>query len=269
MKRSFKKTIQIAALTLILFTVSAQSGSLKQKILNERLEKEKGELSLAIKVSMQEKDVVDQMAFNTLLKVKKLKLLLKSSDIMKENCLFFDMNCKKIYNMSCAYLTDEIRKTEKELKQYEMLVEESQQRLNELNEKMALIEKGVEVEISSVIVKPAIPELNRSFKCADVSGWNKARGVFVKPEEIKDFPFSVFVNDIIKMKNGGYLITVEAGKYKIHFSYVLTPAVKKGEITGLGKKIFSGSAGNPVRPGYVLVFITKDGKFASPGFLCR
>lgn len=253
---------------LFLFPQTAGTGR-KEKILKERIEKEKNEVSYALKVSQQELEVINTMALNTVLKYRKLDFLSRSSEIMKKKCLFFDLQCKKIYNMSIAYLKNEMKLTKKDLDEYELLRKESHARLNDLNEKMVLLEKGVEVETGSVKIKPAIPELKNSYKCINEASWNSFRGIFVNSAEIKDLPFSVFIKDVVSLACGGKVIMVEMGDLTVHFSYVKTPAVKKGEIVNIGKKLFTGSTGNPVKPGYILIFITKDGKFVHPGFMCR
>jgi len=266
MKRS-SEIIFIALFQLFPLLIFAQSA--KERILKERIEKEKSEVSYAVKVSQQEQEVFKAMAVNTLLKLKKLDLLSRSSKIMKGNCLFFDKECRKIYNMSLAYLQNEIHLTKKELDDHEILLKESVIRLDDLNEKLALLEKGIEVETESLRIPPAIPELKKGFKCEMEPGWNISRGVFINPSEIKDLPFQVFVKDVVSLKGDGKVVVVEAADILIHFTYVKTPYVKAGDILNMGKKLFSGSSGNPVKPGYVLIFITKNGKFINPGFLCR
>lgn len=243
--------------------------TLKEKILMERIEKEKGEVSLAMKVTETELEVIKTLSFNQLLKYRKLDFLKRSSGIMKSNCLFFDSECKKVYNMSIVYLKNEMKLVKKELDGFVKLMEESHKRLSELKEKYALLEKGVEVEISEIRIKPAIPELRNGYKCVNTPGWNSMRGIFVSPSEINDLPFQSFIKDVVKLDSGGYVIMVEAGEFTMNFSYVKTPLVKAGEIVKMGRKLFTGSAENPVMPGNILIFITKNGKFANPGFMCK
>ncbi|HSW60368.1 MAG TPA: hypothetical protein VLJ60_06180 [bacterium] len=270
MKRSCKILISFI---FVLFSLTAFSqdrpATLKEKILNERIEKEKGEVSLAMKVSEAELEVIKTMSFNQLLKYRKLDFLQRSSNIMKSNCLFFDSECKKVYNMSIVYLKNEMRLVKKELDEFEKLMEESHKRLSDLKEKFALLEKGVEVEISEIRIKPAIPELKNGYKCVNTPSWNSMRGIFVTPSEINDLPFQGFIKDVVKLDSGGYVIMVEAGEFTINFSYVKTPSVKAGEIVKMGRKLFTGSAGNPVMPGNILIFITKNGKFVNPVFMCK
>ena len=52
-------------------------------------------------------------------------------------------------------------------------------------------------------------------------------------------------------------------------SHVKKPLKEKGEVLKMGERIFEGSTGNPIEPGTVLVFISKDGKFLNPSFMCR
>lgn len=188
---------------------------------------------------------------------------------MKNNCLFFDSECRKVYNMSIAYLKNEMKLVKKELDELTKLMEESQGRFSELKEKFALLEKGIEVETSEITIKPAIPELKKGYKCVNMSGWNQMRGIFVNPSEIHDLPFSVFIKDVVSLNSGGSVIMVEVGEFTINFTYVKTPSVKAGEIVKMGRKLFTGSAGNPVMPGNILIFITKNGKFVNPVFMCK
>lgn len=270
MKRSSDILLITAFFLFPLLLFSQGNGlSLKERILKERIEKRKNEITYAVKVSQQELEVIKTMAFNTLLKYRKLDFLDRSSEIMKEKCLFFDLQCRKIYNMSIVYLKNEMKLTKKDLDEYEQLGIESELRLKDLNEKLALLEKGVEVATGSVKIAHAIPELRKSYKCVNESGWNSYRGIFTEPTEIRDLPFSVFIKDVATLSSGGKVIVAEMGEFTIHFCYVKTPSVKKGEIVNMGKRFFSGSSGNPVKPGHVLIFITKNGKFVDPGFMCR
>ncbi|HQJ61349.1 MAG TPA: hypothetical protein PKV35_10150, partial [bacterium] len=119
--------------SLMLFSQN-RPVTLKEKILMERIEKEKGEVSLAMKVTESELEVIKTMSFNQLLKYRKLDFLKRSSGIMKSNCLFFDSECKKVYNMSIVYLKNEMKLVKKELDGFVKLMEESHKRLSELKE---------------------------------------------------------------------------------------------------------------------------------------
>lgn len=253
------------------FFVSAETGlpSLKEKILKERIEKEKGEVSFAVKVSEQELEVIQTLAFNSLLKYRKLQFLKKSSVFMKNSCISFDSECKKLYKMSIVYLESELKTTKKELNEFEKLMNESSERLKNLKEKHELLEKGIEVETTEIRIKPVIPELFGAFQCSAVSGWNTSRGVFVTPAQINDLPIPVFVKDIVQLVSSGNVVMVEVGDFVVNFSYVKTPHVQKGEIVNIGKKLFTGASENPVMPGNILIFITKNGKFVNPVFMCK
>ncbi|MGI6395133.1 MAG: hypothetical protein ACOX2F_10485 [bacterium] len=243
---------------------------MKEKILKERLEKEEKEVVFSIKVSEQEFDVVTAMAFNSLLKYRKLDFLKRASEKMKKECFFFNSECKKVYSMSIVYLESEMKNTQKELEEFETMLGDSDKRLSELKEKLALIEQGVPVETAAIALKPAIPELKNKFKCKNVAGWNPVRGIFVLPSELNNgLPFSAFVKDVVSLDSGGYGVVAEADKFTLGFNYVKTPSVKKEEVLNAGKKLFSGAKGNSVSPGNILIFITKNGKFIHPGFMCN
>ena len=154
-----KKFFSIFLALLILPRVLLFGDTLKNKIIRERMEKEKAEVIFAMKVNDQELEVAQKLASDSLLKYKKLVFLEKSSRIMKENCLSFDSECIKFYDISIAYLTDELKKTKLELEGYEKILGESIERKKILDEKMAMLEKGVETETASIEVKAVIPKL--------------------------------------------------------------------------------------------------------------
>ena len=244
-------------------------NTIKNKIIRERMEKEKAEVVFAMKVNAQELEVAQKLAADSLLKYKKLVFLEKSSRIMKENCLSFDSECIKFYDISISYLNDELKKTKLELDGYEKILSESIGRKKILDEKMAMLEKGVETEIASIKVKTVIPELKKFYKCAKKSGWNSARGVFITPEQAAALPFPALVKGIDPMKKEGYLLTAEHNGYQLNFAYVKSLNVKKDETAEANRKLFSAASGNPVIPGKVLLFITKNNQFINPAFVCE
>lgn len=270
MRKFFKILIIIIFLT-VSFDVSAEgmNTSLKEKILTERFENEKEDVSYAVKVSKQELEVIRSISYNALLKHRKLQLLKKSSLFLKERCFMFDNECRKIYNMSIAYLESAVRDSQKDMDELEKLFEESHNRLKKLEEKLEHLEKGIDIETFTKNGAAAIPELENAFACTSFGGWNTNRGVFVLPGSGISFPMQVFVKDVIKLGNSASVIILEAGDYTLNISYVKTPDVTAGEIIPAGKKLFTGTIGNPVVSGTVLVFIVKKGKFINPVFMCR
>jgi hypothetical protein len=226
-------------------------------------------MTLDLRVSMQEKQYLENTYINTLIKKKKVEFLIKSSQFMLKNCIPFDSRCRNVYNMSIAYLIDEKKDVKNELEEQKQIIVEAKERIDALQERLEYIETGVNVEIESKAIVSIIPELSKSFKCQKLRGWNYYRGVFVDPDDIKDLPFTVFVKEISKLPDGGNVIALEAGDYTVNFSYVEKPLVKKGEVTGMGKPFFQRSAGNPVMPGKILVFIAKNKSFVNPVFMCR
>lgn len=243
--------------------------SAKNKIIRERMEKEKAEVVFAMKVNDQELETVQKLASDALLKYKKLLMLEKSSRIMKENCLSFDPECIKFYDISLAYLADELKKTKNELDEYEKILGESIERKKVLDEKMAMLEEGVETEIASIRVKTVIPELKKFYKCGRKGGWNNIRGVFLTPEHAASIPVPTTVKSIEPMKNDGYLLSAEHNGYLLNFAYVKSLNVKKDDRAEAHKKLFSAAAGNPVLPGKILFFITKNNQFINPTFVCE
>jgi len=244
-------------------------GDIKNKIIRERMEREKAEVVFAMKVNDQELEVVQKLASDLLLKYKKLVFLEKSSRIMKENCISFDFDCIKFYDISIAYLNDELKNTKLALEGYEQILSESIGRKKILDEKMAMLEKGVETEIASIKVRTVIPELKKFYKCAKKSGWNNARGVFITPEEAAALPFPVLASGISPMKKEGYLLTAEHNGYLLNFAYVKSLNIKQNETAESGKKLFLAASGNPVMPGKILLFITKNNQFINPTFVCK
>jgi|GEM_PF-2251944 len=264
-----KKFFSIFLILSIIPQAFAFGNTLKNKIIRERMEKEKAEVVFAMKVNDQELEVAQKLATDTLLKYKKLVFLEKSSRIMKENCLRFDSECIKFYDISISYLTDELHKTKLELDGYEKILSESIKRKKILDEKMAMLEKGVETEVASIKVKTVIPELKKFYKCAKKSGWNNARGVFITPEQASSLPFPTVVKSIEQMKKDGYMLIAEHNGYLLNFAYVKSLSVKKDESAEAKRKLFSAAAGNPVIPGQVLLFITKNNQFINPAFVCK
>ncbi|MBO4711395.1 hypothetical protein J5681_05700 [bacterium] len=233
------------------------------------MEKEKAEVIFSTKVNDQELETAQKLASDILLKYKKLVFLEKSSRIMKENCLGFDFECIKFYDISIAYLNDELKKTKLELDGYEKILSKSIERKKILDEKMEMLEKGVEIEITSIQVKTVIPELKKFYKCEKKSGWNNSRGVFIKPEQAATLPFPTVIKSIDPMKKDGYLLTAEHNGFLLNFAYVKSLNVKKEESADANKKLFSDTAGNPVMPEEILLFITKNNQFINPTFVCE
>ena len=264
-----KKFFSVFAVLLLLQQVCLSGESKQNQIIRERMEKEKAEVAFAAKVNEQELEVAGKLTSDALLKYKKLLLLEKSSRIMKENCIPFDFECMKFYDISIAYLTDELHKTKAELDGYETMLSESLGRKKVLDEKTAMLEKGVETEVASIKVKTVIPKLKKFYKCAKKNGWNTARGVFIQPEKAAVLPFPATVRGIVPMKNEGFLISAEAEGYNLNFAYTKSANVKAGESVEAGKKLFSAAAGNPVIPDKILFFITKNNQFINPVFVCE
>lgn len=244
-------------------------NTIKNKIIRERMEKEKAEVVFAMKVNEQELEVAQKLTGDALLKYKKLLLLERSSRIMKENCISFDAECIRFYDISLAYLADELKKTKKELDGYEKILGESIERKKILDEKMAMLEEGVETEIASIRVKTVIPELKNFYKCEKKNNWNNVRGVFLTPEEAPVLPFPVTATGLVPMKHGGYLLTAEYNGFSFNFAYVKSPIIKKDASVKAGTKLFSEASGNPVMPGKILLFITKNDQFINPSFVCE
>jgi len=264
-----KKFVSVFSVILLVLQFSLFAESKKNQIIRERMEKEKGEVVFATKVNDQELEVAEKLTADALLKYKKLVLLEKSSRIMKENCVSFDFECKRFYDISIAYLNDELHKTKAELDGYEKILSESLNRKKILDEKMAMLEKGVETEVASIKVKTVIPKLKKYYKCAKKSGWNTARGVFIAPEKAAVLPFTATVNAVVPMKNEGFLVSVKAEGYELNFAYAKSPNVKENENVEAGRKLFSAAAGNPVISDKVLLFITKNNQFINPVFVCE
>lgn len=264
-----KKFFSIFIILLFFPYLCLSAGSKQNQIIRERMEKEKAEVVFAAKVNDQELEVAERLTADALLKYKKLVLLEKSSRIMKENCIFFDLECIKFYDISIAYLTDELRRTKAELDGYEKILSESLNRKKILDEKTEMLEKGVETEVASIKVKTVIPKLKKFYKCAKKSGWNAARGVFIQPEKAAVLPFPATVTAIVPMKNEGYLISAKAEGYDLNFAYAKSPNVKANDNVEAGRKLFSAAAGNPVISDKVLLFITKNNQFVNPVFVCE
>lgn len=262
------------ALLLVFFCFVLYGGNgktaSKKEILTERIEKEKGEVSYSVKVSKQELEVIKTISYNALLKHKKLLLLKNASMFFKSHCFVFDYECRRVYNMSIVYLESELMDSQKEIDEITGLFEESHDRLKKLEEKLVHLEEGVEFDTVSTVYKSAIPELQKTFTCKSFQGWNSNRGVFISSALNTELPVQVFVKDVIKMENSSaFVIIVEAGDHSINFAYVRNVLVKKGDIVPSGRKLFTGSAGNPVIPDSALVFIIKKGKFINPSFICK
>lgn len=272
--RKFSNSINLIAATvlLLLFALPLNvSGkkSLKEKIISERIKKETEELEYSVKIASQEHEIVTKLALNALLKKKKLKFLIKSSQHMKDNCIAFDLECRKLYSMSLVYLKSELKKSTEELTLLETQLKDSYSRLAQLKEKLERLKKGFVFKKERSFVKAVIPELKDAFKCVKKRGWNTVRGVFVKPESINDMPFPVFVKDVVSLNSNAKMIIVEAGSYDLNFTYINKPLKKQGEVVKMGENLFEGASGNPVMQGTVLIFISKDGKFLNPSFMCR
>ena len=264
MRRFFSSLFSI----LLLFSILQAGESEKTRILRERLEREKSEVDYDMKVSEQEYDVTLLTAFNTLIKYKKLIFLEKSTRTMRESCLAFDDKCRRLYDMSLVYLKGEKEKTKALLDENERLLDEAVVRQNSLKEKLELLKKGVKVEFKNIAIKPVIPELKSSFKCLQRRDWNPRRGAFVKAESAEKIPFDTVVSDVVALEKG-FVISIVYGEYKLYYAYAGRPAVQPGERVISGTQIFSGADGNLNAPGYVLIFITKNGNFVNPGFMCR
>lgn len=252
---------------LIFSSVQAEESE-KTRILRERLERERSEVDYDMKVAEQEYDVTLLTAFNTLIKYKKLIFLEKSTRTMRSSCLVFDDKCRRLYDMSLVYLKGEMKKTKAQLDENERQLDEAVGRQNSLKEKLELLKKGVAVEFKNVSIKPVIPELKSNFSCMQRRNWNPRRGVFVKADSAEKIPFDTVVSDVVALEKG-FVISMNYGEYKLYYAYAGRPLVQPGERVVSGTQIFSGSEGNLNAPGHVIIFVTKNGNFVNPGFMCR
>lgn len=269
-----RKYSKILAITAILFLSANLFSGIKyqekrKEILEKRIKKELADYSYKAQVAKEEYDVISQRYLKILELSGQLKMLMNSSSFHRDQCMRLDMECRRIYDMTIIYLTDEIKKAEERIKDQKEFVLESKERYDYFTKRMEQLENNTQTGDEPLdYISAVIPELKKAYTCSDADGWNLKRGVFIEVKQPVDLPF---VSEVIKVMDidGAYFITIKAGEYIINYAYTGKPLVKEGETVQPYTVLFEKSYGNPVMPGSVIMLILRKSSLIDATFVCR
>lgn len=272
MKR-YSRPVAYTLFALILCGFFAASGADKatdtrKKILEGRIKGELTEIERRLATAQQQHDAAARKYLASLSAHKKLQLLERSADYHKEHCLWFDDECRQLYDMTIVYLESEIALLE------ERMAPERNEALAAASDHAALKQRH-ELILNATLpddlpdpVTYEIPELRGVYHCVEIDGWNQVRGVFVEGDEHFDLPFSAEVTAVHHERNAAF-VAAAFRDIVIQYAYAGDPAFFTGEIAPAYTPFFEHPSGNPVVPGTVLVSLLRKGRLIDASFLCR
>jgi len=272
MKRS-SRPFTYLALAIIFCGFFAASGAdrpsdTRKKILEGRIKGELAEIERRLATSRGQHDAAARKYLSSLSAHKKLQLLERSARYQKAHCLWFDDECRRLYDMTMVYLDSEIALLE------ERMAPERDEALTAANDHAALKARQeliLNATFPDDLPAPAvyeIPELRGAYRCIEVEGWNRVRGVFVESDEHFDLPFPAEVIAIHREPRASF-IAATFRDIVIQYAYAGDPAFFAGEIAPAYTPFFEHPAGNPVVPGTVLVSLLRKEQLIDASFLCR
>ncbi len=272
MKRYFRPFTALLAALLLCGFFAAQGADRytdsRKKILEGRIKGELAEIERRLATARGQHDAAARKYLASLSAHKKLQLLERSASYHKEHCLWFDDECRRLYDMTLVYLDSEIALLE------ERMAPERSEALAAATDHAALKERRE--MIGNATFTDALPdatvyeiaELRGLYHCVSVEGWNTARGVFVETDEHFDLPFPAEVVAVHRERNASF-IAASFRDVVIQYAYAGDPAFFPGEIAPAYTPFFDDPSGNPVVPGTVLISLLRKEQFVDPSFLCH
>jgi len=265
--RTFPLTLAVAVTAVITTLVAAEkSVSLRKYIVEERIRNEILDIERRIATARNEHTASARKYLVSLTAYKKLQLLRRSALYHHNKCFWFDNECRRLYAMTIVYLDTELTSRE------ERRTTEREEALNAAASHLALVQRK-ELLRSAKIPEEEHPsyeiaEIRGMFRCVDVEGWNRLRGVFVEADNPFDLPFAV---EIVAAAQEGStaFIAVSFREAYIIYSYIGEPLFSAGDIVPPYTRLFERPTDNPVVPGTVLVTLLYKGLFVNPSFMCR
>lgn len=231
-----------------------------------RLKEERDRSKYSLQITENEYEMLLDSLKDLYEKRLRLEILKDSSFYQRESCFIFDSSCSEAYAVRIAYLDDELKNVSVKLKLIENRLERTLERRMHLSQRVANLEKDVFGDVVEERKTP-IPSIKSLFRCADVEGWNKYRGVFLKDIAGFALPFEtkVLFSGAIGKFNA---VTLKKEPYLINLVYTGDPVVEKGEKVSASSLLFKGTKGNPVANDTVLFLISEKGKPLDPSFIC-
>lgn len=248
--------------------LAASPGDKRRQILEERIRRELSAIERRLATVRGEHDAAARKYLATLSTHKKLQLLERSARYHKERCLWFDDECRRLYDMTLIYLTGELALIE------ERMAPEREEALAAANDHAALKKRFEMIGTATLPDSDELPatyevaELRGEYRCVPVEGWNPARGVFVEADRPFDLPFAAEVTATYREGNAKF-IAAAFRDLVIQYAYTGEPAIFPGEIAPAYTPLFEKPDGNPVIPGTVLISLLRKGRLIDPSFLCR
>lgn len=262
--RSFFFAVAVVATTLV---AAEKSVSLRKTIVEDRMRNEIIDIERRIATARNEHTAAARKYLARLKTSKNLRLLRRAALYHHDKCFWFDDECRRIYAMTIAYLDAELAARERQ----SVAAHEEALRAAafhaDLIRRRELI-RNAKVPEEEERPSYEIPELRKMFRCVEVDGWNRLRGVFVEVDGAFDLPFPVEVSAVVQ-ENAATFITVSFREAYLTYSYVGETAFSPDDIVPPYTTLFERSSSNPILPGTVLVTLVYKGLLIDPSFMCR
>jgi hypothetical protein len=271
--KKYSRPIAYPVLALILCGFFSASGAdrydaNRKKIIEERIKSELSEIDRRLATVTEQHDAAARKYLVSLSAHKKLQLLKRSAAYHKAHCLWFDDECRRLYDMTTVYLESEIDLLDERMVPERAAAISAAAGHRALRDRRDLIGNATFPESFPADADYDIPELRGSYRCIEVEGWNPTRGIFVEADEHLDLPFSTEVTTIHRERNAAFIATAFRDVV-IQYAYTGEPSFFTGELVPPYTPLFERPSGNPIVPGTVLITILRKEQLVDPSFLCR
>ncbi len=261
------------ALLIILVPLCAGAGigydAKIKKIVASRIREVITDTDTRIENSKSEYDALRKRYLNTLIAQRKMQLLSHSSQFMKQECPPFDLECRRIYDMTIVYLRDEAIKSAQRLATEHETLDNSLTRLHYYKKKKGQLELTDAPEIESAVINAPIPALKNLFTCNKVESWNLARGVFLAASNTFDLPVETEITEVTTLRSASFIAAKTEDGTVLNFAYTGRPLVKPGQKAPPYTKLFEGASGNPADNASAILILLKHGKPVDSTFMCK
>lgn len=271
-KRYFRRFLPATILFLFFVLGSAQvpdrATDNRRKILSARLQAEVAQVERRLAPSESRHEAAARKYLTNLAAHKKLQLLRRSSAHLRERCFWFDEECRHIYGMTIVYLDNEIGILQERMtadREEAIAAAEEHATLQERYRYLTQTDLPIPSETQETY---EIPELRGLYHCVNVEGWNPLRGVFVTGDQPMDLPFPTEATTVYR-ERGAVFVSLKFRDAVLQYAYTGDPVFFEGEIVPPYTAVSEKAAGNPVRPGTVIVTIVRKGRLIDPSFICR
>ncbi|HOW50659.1 MAG TPA: hypothetical protein PLV42_01295 [bacterium] len=240
----------------------------RKKILDERIKKELVEIDRRLATAKEQHNAAARKYLVGLAAYKKLQLLKRSAEYHKGRCLWFDDECRRLYDMTVVYLDGEMAVLERRMAPERAEALDAATVHTALAARKELVGNATLPEDADDMPLYMIPELRAAYDCVEVTGWNPARGIFVEASGPFDLPFSTEIVTVHRESTATF-IAASFRDVTLYYAYTGEPLFLPGEVAPPYTPLFDRPTGNPVVPGTVLISLFRKGILNDPSFMCR